>query len=262
MRKRDDAHVYFDEKIDIGPIQEYLKGKRASGIRNISFLHIVIAALVRVISQKPAVNRFIAGHKIYARNEILFSLAIKKELKEDSPETTVKVKFEPTDTLSDVVQKINKVVEDNKNIDNSNDTDKTAKIVSLCPGFLINFIVWLFDRMDSMGIMPKIINSVSPFHTSIFVTDLGSLGIQPIYHHIYNFGTTSVFIAFGIKYTERTLDRDNNAVEKKYVGVRIVGDERICDGHYYANAFKLFRRLMQHPERLDVPPEKIVEDIE
>jgi hypothetical protein len=262
MKRRDDSQVFFDERIDIGAIQDYLKEKRSSGIKNISFLHIVIAALVRVVSQKPAVNRFVAGHKLYARNEILLSLAIKKELREDSPETTVKIKFEPTDTLSDVVQKVNKVIEDNKNLDNSNDTDKTAKIISMCPGFIINIIVWLLDKMDSFGIMPRIINAVSPFHTSMFITDLGSLGIQPVYHHIYNFGTTSTFIAFGIKHTEKVLDRNGNVLEKRYVNVRVVGDERICDGHYYANAFKLFRRLMEHPERLDIPPEKVVEDIE
>jgi hypothetical protein len=261
MKTRADSQVFFEERIDLNPIEAYIRAKRNLGDKNISFLHIVIASLVRTLSQKPAVNRFVAGQKIYGRNEILISLAIKKELREDSPETTIKIKFEPTDTLYDVVNKVNEVIEENKKISTSNDTDKTAKIISLCPGFIIKFIVWFLGTLDYFGIMPKIINRVSPFHTSIFVTDLGSLGIKPVYHHIYNFGTTSVFVAFGTKHRERVIEKDNSFIDKGYVDVRVVGDERIVDGHYCANSFKLFKRLMQHPERLENPPEHVVEDV-
>lgn len=260
MKARSDSQVFFDEKIELAPIYEYLKQKRAEGIKNIGFLHIAIAAIVRVISQKPGINRFVAGQKIYARNDILISLAIKKNMAENSPETTIKVKFKPTDTIFDVADKINAVIAENKKADSSNGTDKTARIVSLCPGFLIKFIVWLCSTLDYFGHMPKTIHSVSPFHTSVFVTDMGSLGILPIYHHIYNFGTTSLFVAFGTKQKENVIDRNNNIIEKRYIGIRIVGDERIVDGFYYAAAFKMFKNLMQHPERLELSPEKVVED--
>lgn len=260
MKSRSDAQVFFDERIELDSINDYLKQKKDEGLRNIGFLHIAIAAIVRTLSQKPGANRFVAGQKIYARNEILVSLAIKKHMVEDSPETTVKMKFEPTDTIFDVVDKVNAVIEENKKDDTSNGTDKTAKIVSLCPGFLIKFIVWFFNALDYFGIMPKIINNVSPFHTSVFITDLGSLGIQPVYHHIYNFGTTSIFVAFGTKQKEKAIDIGNNIVEKRFINLRVVGDERIVDGFYYANTFKLYKNLMLHPEKLEVPPEKVVED--
>lgn len=260
MKYRTDSQVFFDDVIELDPINEYLKQKKEDGVKNIGFLHLAIAAIVRVLSQKPGANRFVAGQKIYARNEILVSLAIKKHMVEDSPETTVKMKFEPTDTIFDVVDRVNAVIEENKKEDTSNGTDKTAKIVSLCPGFLIKFIVWSCNLLDYYGIMPKVINRVSPFHTSVFITDLGSLGIQPVYHHIYNFGTTSIFISFGIKQREKVIDKDNNIVEKRFINLRIVGDERIVDGFYYANAFKLYKNLLLHPEKLETPPEKVVED--
>lgn len=262
MSSRADSQTFFDEKIELDNIEAYLREKKDSGVKNIGFLHIVIAAMVRTISQKPGINRFIAGQRIYARNEILVSLAIKKQLLEDSPETTVKLKFQPTDTLFEVADKINAAIKDNKKTDTSNDTDKTARIISMCPGFSIRFIVWFLRILDYCGVMPKAIHEASPFHTSLFVTDLGSIGIQPVYHHIYNFGTTSVFVAFGARQKEKVIDRTNNVVEKKYINIKVVTDERIVDGHYYANAFKLFKRLILHPERLELPPTEVFEDLQ
>jgi len=262
MPSRIDSQNYFEDKIDITHTEAFLRWKRKNSNMNISLLHVFIAAMVRTIALKPALNRFIAGQKIYARNEILVSLAIKKELKESSPETTIKFKFEPTDTLADVAEKISRQVEENKAAEAKNDTDKTANLIMMCPGFLVKFIVSFVRLLDYFGLVPRFINKVSPFHTSIFITDLGSLGIQPVHHHLYNFGTTSIFIAFGMKVKEKVIDKNNNIVDKKFVNVKIVTDERIVDGHYYASAFKLYKSLVEHPERLEVPPEKVEEDIE
>ena len=262
MRSRVDSQNYFEDKIDISRTEEYLRSKRSEGADNISFLHIMIAAMVRTISQKPGLNRFIAGQKIYARNEILVSLAIKKELKIDSPETTIKFKFEPTDTLAEIAAKMNKSIGENKNIQAQNNTDKTAKLFMLCPSFLLRFLIWVVRSCDFYGIMPRIINNVSPFHTSFFITDLGSVGIQPVYHHLYEFGTTSFFIAFGSKVKEKSIDAGNNIVVRKFIGMKVVTDERIVDGHYYASAFKLYKSMIQHPERLESRPDKVEVDVD
>lgn len=262
MRYRSDSQVFFDDRIEISHTEAYLRRRKRTSEQNISLLHVLIAAMVRTIALRPALNRFIAGQKIYARNEILVSLAIKKELKIDSPETTVKLKFEPTDTLADIAEKISKQVTENKALDKKNDTDKTAKLFMLCPGWLLKFIVFLLRTMDYFGVMPRVINRVSPFHTSFFITDLGSLGIQPVYHHLYDFGTTSFFIGFGLKNRERVVDTENKVSDRKFISLKVVADERIVDGHYYASAFKLYRNLVQHPELLEAPPEGLKPDID
>lgn len=262
MKTRVDALVYFDDRIEIDRTEAYIRAQKANLKNNISFLHIVIAAMVRTMSQKPGLNRFIAGQRIYARNEILISLCVKKELKESSPEAVIKMKFNPTDTILEIVQKVNAAIGENKKADTSNDADKTAKLFMLCPRFLINFMIGIVKFCDYYGIMPKIINRISPFHTSIFITDLGSLGIQPVYHHLYNFGTTSIFISFGKKEKEKVIDQEDNIVNKRFIDLKVVIDERIADGHYYANAFKLFKKLIQNPERLEVQPESVVNDQE
>lgn len=262
MKTRDDALVYFDDKIDIDRTEAYIRSQKARENKSISFLHVVIAAMVRTISQKPGLNRFIAGQRIFARNEILISLSIKKELKEDSPETVVKMKFDPKDTIFDIVEKISAAVNENKKLEVKNDADKTARLFMLCPRFLINFLIGFVKMLDYYGIMPKVINRLSPFHTSIFITDVGSLGIQPVYHHIYNFGTTSVFISFGKKQKAKHINENNEIVDNRYIDLKVVVDERIVDGHYYASSFKLFKKLIQNPQILEKPPENVVEDVE
>lgn len=262
MKTRVDAQVFFDDKIEIYETEKLIRELRKNDHLRVGFLHILVAAMVRTISQKPRINRFVSGSKIYARREISVSLAIKKEMSEDAPETAVKIVFEPTDTLYDVVYKLNAVIYTNKNVGVENDSDKLTKLIMFCPGFLIRFLVNFLTFLDHRGRLPKIIHKLSPFHCSFFITDLGSLGIEPVYHHIYEFGTTSEFIAFGTKNTEKVLDQEGNTTDKKYVNMRVVADERICDGFFFASAFKTFRQYIEQPSTLLVPPEKVYEDDE
>ena len=260
MRTRADAQDYFDDRIEIGRVEKWLRLQRNQGRTEIGFLHVLMAALVRTMSQKPRLNRFVAGQRIYARNEIQISLALKKKLNEDSPETTIKLSFQPTDTVWDVTKRINEAVDANKDLAVNNETDKTARLFMLVPGFLVRFLIWIMRGLDFHGKLPRALHRASPFHTSAFVTDLGSLGIKPIYHHLYDFGTTSVFIAFGAKERVRELDREGRLVERKYIGLKVVNDERICDGHYYASAFRYLVTLLMDPAQLETPPAIVVED--
>ncbi|MCX7028302.1 MAG: hypothetical protein NT061_12655 [Spirochaetes bacterium] len=262
MRTRVDAHDYFEDRVDITHIEAWLRKQREAGYVEMGYLHVFIAAMVRLLSQKPRLNRFIAGQKIYARNDITVSLALKKQLTEDSPETTVKMRFNPEATIYDVLRTVQEAVNSNKAIEVSNSTDKTARLFMLCPGFLVRFLVFVLRSLDWVGLLPKAIHRVSPFHTSFFITDLGSLGIKPIYHHLYDFGTTSIFIAFGSKERHRELSKDGTVVERKFITMKVVNDERICDGHYYASAFKLLFQLFKDLSVLEVPPERVVPDQE
>ncbi len=262
MRSRMDSQIFFEEKIDITHAEAYLRKRNKNSETRLSMLHIFIAAAVRTLALRPALNRFVAGQKLFARNEILISLAVKKEMTFDSPETTIKFKFEPTDTLEDVVKKTDEQIKENKETSADNATDKTARIITYCPGFIIKFIVFLARLLDYFGLLPKFLCDVSPFHTSVFITDVGSLGISPVYHHLYDFGTTSVFVSFGTKRTEKVIDSDNNIINRRFMTMRIVCDERIVDGHYFASAVKLYKTLIEDPERLEVPPAKVIRDVD
>ncbi len=259
MRSRLDSQVFFREQIEITQIREFVQKYRKE-IPNLSLYHVFIAAVLRTMAQKPRLNRFVSGRKIYARNYLRVSLAIKKGMNENAPESLVMPEFEPTDTLYDVAQKFNEEIEKTKTEQETNGTEFTVKLLNILPGFMTKFVVWVIRNLDAIGKMPKIIHRVSPFHSSFFVTNVGSIGLNSIYHHLYEFGTTSVFLAIGKKEVVRVLDSDGNVIDKNVINLSFVLDERICDGFYYASAIKNVKRLLKKPELLLEPPEYISED--
>jgi hypothetical protein len=262
MKERTDAQVFFEETINLEEIHELTRKLRKDGLK-VRFVHVVIAGLVRTLSQKPKVNRFIAGKKAYSRNEIAISIAVKKSMDIDSPEAIIKLFFSPTDTLLDIVEKVNNAFDENvEKMNQQNDTDKAAKFFNMLPGFLLNMSVGFIKFLDNHRMMPKFLIKLSPFHSSVFVVDLGSIGISSAYHHIYNFGTTTVFIAFGTKDREISTNSDNELTTKKTMTFKYVVDERVVDGYYFASAIKLFKVIMRSPEQLLEPPLKIEVDDE
>ena len=138
--------------------------------------------------------------------------------------------------------------------------DNTAGILTLIPGLVLKFVVWLLKTLDYLGLIPGFLLEISPFHGSAYFTSMGSLGIKPIYHHLYDFGTIPVFCAFGRKRRAEEI-RDGQIVERKYVDLKFNLDERICDGYYYAGLIKHFVRILSHPEVLDEPPVTVEKDI-
>ena len=142
-----------------------------------------------------------------------------------------------------------------------NNTEQVAGALLKLPRFLLRFAIGCLRVMDYFGIIPQKLLDASPFHGSMIITDMGSLGIPPIYHHLYNFGTLPMFIAFGAKRKAVELDREGKAVERKYIDFMAVMDERVCDGYYYASSFKYMKMFMHNPSLLEVPPENVVEDL-
>jgi hypothetical protein len=127
------------------------------------------------------------------------------------------------------------------------------------PRLILRGVVGLVKWFDYHGValLPDL-----PFYGSMIITSMGSLGIPAIYHHIYDFGNLPVFLAFGKKYYKLVMDREGNVFKRRHIDLKVVTDERICDGFYYASAFKYIKKLIEHPEALDERPEKVVEDID
>lgn len=264
MKTRNDSSNFFAGSIELGRIENYIKKKRREdGLSGFGFLHVLIAAYVRLISQKPAMNRFIAGQRIYQHgDEISISMMVKKSMELNAQESAVKVFFSPGDTADDVYRKMDEAVEIARQSGDSNLFDKVAKVINYMPALILRAFVALLSFLDYFGLMPKIIHKASPFHCSAFITNLGSLGIPPIYHHLYNFGTCPIFISFGAKRTALEVQKDGSVEKHKYIDFTIVCDERITDGHYYANAFKQLDWILRHPDCLDEKPEQIIEDVD
>ncbi len=262
MVQRNDASNYFRESLEITYAENFIKKKREEGLTNFGYMHLLVAAYVRTISQFPGINRFIGGQKIYARNEISVNMMVKKKMALNEQETAIKVKFDPNDTAKEVYERFQSAIDNVHNESGGSDFDSVAKLINRIPRLLKKFIVWLLKVMDYFGILPKALIEVSPFHGSIFITSMGSLGIQPIYHHLYNFGNVPVFLAFGSKHKKYEISRTGEVLKSLYVDIAVVTDERICDGFYFSSAFRKFGHLIKHPDSLDSKPEHIVNDID
>ena len=249
MDKRSDSQVFFKSEIELGPLDEYITKKEAEGIK-ITYMDIIYAALVRLIAERPSLNRFVINKRVYARDGIFVSLAIKKGMTDEAEESIVKLRFDGSENIFEIKEKLQNNIMENKKEDASNSTDKLAGMFKYTPNWMLKVIVGVIKIMDNLGIMPKSIIKASPFHTSTFLTNVGSIGLDAIYHHLYNFGTTSLFIAMGKK-NKRFVYKEDDITEEKCISLRIVADERICDGFYYASSFKTFGKYLRRPELLE-----------
>lgn len=261
MPSRNDACNQYEESFEVTALDRRLRQLRVAGYKGIGILHFMIAAYVRGVSMLPGINRFVVGRRVYARDNIEIVLTVKRSISINATETTIKVVFEPTDTIFDVYRKMNEKIDEIKSSEDNNNTEDVAEALTKAPRFLLRFAIWILRVMDYFGIIPQKLLNASPFHGSMIITDMGSLRIGPIYHHIYNFGTLPVFIAFGAKRHAYEIDRHGQVVDNKYVDCKFVLDERTVDGHYYSQFLQAYRYMFAHPEIVETPPKQVVEDI-
>ena len=258
MAKRSDAMNMITLDIPIEPINRYLNEKRKEGKRY-SHLSVFIAAYLQTVAQFPALNRFVVNKTIYARNEIAIGMVVLKGGKIDSHGTISKLYLQPEYTIDDVQTTIEKYIDENRNVEAQNSTDKFINFILSVPG-LLRFGIMLFKLLDKYGLLPKKIIDISPFHVSAVVTNLASIRTNHIYHHVYDFGTTSIALAMGN--LREVPKRVKGEIEfERCMPVGLVMDERIASGSYFALAFRRFRKLLENPELLENKAELIVKDI-
>ena len=260
MKHRGDATNYFSDSFDTTNAEAFLRKKRRTGYKGMGILHLFIAGYIRVVSQRPAINRFISGQRIYARKNIEVVMTIKRGMTSDSGESSLKVVFEPTDTIYDVYNKLNEEILKIKENEETN-TDDVAEKLCKVPRVFLNMALRFINLLDYFGKLPQSLVNASPFHGSLVITDIGSLGIPTIYHHLYNFGNVPLFVAFGAKRQKYELQKDGTVVQRRYIEYAVTTDERICDGFYYAASLKHLKYYFMNPETLEVPPEKVIEDL-
>ena len=260
MRTRSDSQNHFEDVIDITNIEKYLDAKHKEGYTDMTILHVILAAYVRIVAERPALNRFIAGQRVFARKNVECCMTIKKDLSIEAPDTCIKVEFDPRDDIYNVYKKFQIVAK--RSLSETTDFDSIVGVLTKIPRFIFRAFASLLFYLDYHGRLPKALENISPFHGSMIITSMGSLGIPAIYHHLYDFGTLPIFISYGSIFSADAIKRDGTREQHHFVTLKVVTDERICDGFYYASAFKKLKRYLLHPEVLDNGIETVVEDID
>lgn len=262
MPNRNDACNSMCDTIEISAIERYIHRKREEGLKGFGIMHVFLTVYVRCVAKYPGLNRFYSGQRVHQRDEdIAFTMVVKKDMSTEAPDTSIKLHLNVHDTAEDVYRKLNAAIEEVKEGKESA-LDNMIGLLTCIPRLLLKFTVWFLKLLDYFGKLPKFLLEMSPFHGSVIFTSMGSLGIPPVTHHLYNFGNLPVFLAFGRKYRKTELNSDGEAVTRRYVDISMNTDERTVDGFYYATALKYFQKICRNPSQLDHPPEEVIRDID
>ncbi len=248
MCTRTDSMNAITEYIPEEPLKKYINEKRAEGVK-ISHLAMVICAYTRAAAKYPCLNRFIVNKKIYQRNEWCASMVVLRPGK--AGDTFSKIYFDPeNDTIFDVQRKLDEYVAANKTAPEDNGLDKLMKVINKV-SFLVSPICGLIRWLDKHNLLPKAIIDVSPFHASFLISNLASIRTNHIYHHVYEFGTTSVGITMGNMVDMPRRTRDGGIELERCIPLGVVMDERICSGHYFAQVFSSVSSDLADPRRME-----------
>jgi len=250
MRRRSEATVYFSRDIDVEEALSYVHRVNAErpGARY-SLFGVFLAAAVRVFALKPKLNRFVSRRGVYQRTDLSFSFIVKRALTEEAPERSAKVRFLPGDDISEVMDKANASIDAMRSERPSPD-EREMRVVDAIPGGKAAFTL-LFRLLDSMNLAPARLIETDPLYTSAYFANLGSIGLETPYHHLYEWGTASMFVSMGRIFRKET----GKGSGRRFMNVKITLDERIADGIYFAHAASLLGRFMRKPSELEGPPD-------
>ena len=253
MTERHDSMNMITVDIPVEPLKQYMNAKRKEG-HHISHMALLMTAYAHLAGEFPSLNRFVSRRRIYQHKDFKVSLVVLRPGASANDDTMAKLDLSPSDTIFDVQKKIDEYVETNSaGADvNANGLDKLMNIF-LKLSFLLDFIGWLLRTADRWGLLPKKIIDISPFHASVLVTNLASIRTNHIYHHVYDFGTTSVSIAMGNMRDVAKRGRGGEIELVRCIPMGVVMDERIASGHYFSLAFTRLKEMMAHPECLEQP---------
>ena len=193
MPQRNQASNCIRDTIEIAAVERYIHKKREEGLKNFGIMHVILAAYVRCVAKYPGLNRFFSGQRIHQRDdEIIFTMVIKRDMSIDSPESSIKLHLDVRDTADDVYHKLNAAIESVKDGTESS-MDKLIGMMARLPRLVLKFTVWLLKLLDYFGKLPNFLLEESPFHGSVIFTSMGSLGIPPVTHHLFDFGNNTHF---------------------------------------------------------------------
>ena len=247
--------------VEVSAAEDWLRAARQAGWKGIGFLHIFIAAYVRTVSQYPALNRFVGGRKLFARNGIEVVMSVKRAPEAGDENTVVKVLFHPADTVFEVYRKLGARIDAINAGEDQGRAEQIAESLMNLPGPLLRFVLWFCDVLDDFGLLPQSLLDLSPWHGSMNVEDLSVAGAPPFYRVMSGYGNLPLTAVLGAKRVAKEADPSGYGVERKYIDYKLVLDGRVADGVYAAEAMRFLKAHLERPAALETPPERVVDDV-
>ncbi len=247
MPRRNDSVVYFEQHIDVGATLDWLATEDSGTGPKVTFFIVILGAFVRTLASRPRLNRFIAGLRTWQRQDITLSFAVKKRFADDAGLTTVKVRFAPDDDLQEIARKVDEAIAIGRGSKQTS-SEKEVALITRMPRFAIRLLLWFNGLMEYFNVAPTAMLEADPLHASAFLANLGSVGIDAPYHHLFEHGTCSIFATIGRIHKAPIVDADGALAVGRMVTLRYSYDERIADGFYAARALEMLSRHVADAE--------------
>ena len=255
MPKRTDCEVYLNDKLDATELLQYLERKNALHPEyKTTVFHCMIMGMARMVKERPKMNRFIQGYRMYERDEISISFVVKRRFSDGGEESLMVLVPKDDDTLDTVSRKIVGDVKETRKSETS-----TGGVDALLDGFaklprpILMLAIRIIRYLDFWGINPKVLTQGDPDYTTILCSNLGSIKAPAVYHHLNNYGTNSVMVTIGTLHKEELVMPDGTKAIRDVIDFGATLDERIADGFYFARSLRLLKHVFAHPELLDQP---------
>ena len=260
MPNRADNEAFITVDIDLRPINAYLEKLNAGRTEDkYTFFHLVSAAIAKAFVLRPKMNRFVCNNKVYQRRNVTVAFTVKKRFDDHAEEALAFFEYDPKDTLETYHEKIMRVIHQTKSYEEKDTSTGAMDIVTKLPQWMITAIVKMVLWLDKHGWAPEFLIGSDPNHAAIFLSNLGSIGLEAGYHHLVNWGTNSCFVVVGKKHMKMDYDISGNADLHEVLPLGITLDERIADGYYYSGTVALVKELLAHPHLLELPADTPVE---
>lgn len=259
LKRRCDSQVFYDVEFDVTNTMRFVREwNRSHPNLKTRLSTVMIASILRVIALRPKVNRFIANNTYWQRDDLSLSFVVKKDLSDDTPETSSPLYFDRFASFEDTISIIEKYIEDSQKEDVSgenNFTDYTInKLFKYLPQWLLELVIKFYGYCDKKGHgCPKWVRDADGLHVSIYIANIGSIGMKNAHHHhhLYEWGTTSLFCVFEDVRRITEKDKDGKIISTKdLMSCSFTIDERICDGYYFMQSINLLSKLLKEPENL------------
>ena len=255
MPNRTDCEVYLSDRIDATELMKYLEEKNASHPEyKTTIFHCAITGLARMVRERPLMNRFIQGRRMYERNEVSLSFVCKRRFADHAEEALMFLVPKDTDTLDDISRKIvGDVQETRKSEHATGGVDSLLDTFARIPRPILMLVIWVIRCMDFWGVNPRFLTDGDPNYSTILCSNLGSIKCPSVYHHLNNYGTNSIMVTIGTLHKEELLMEDGTRQIRDVIDIGATLDERIADGFYFARSLRLIKHIFAHPELLDKP---------
>ena len=262
MPKRTEAEVYLSYTVDVTALKQFLEDRNAAHPdRKTTVFHCVVTGLGRVIRMRPNLNRFICGRRLYERDDITLSFVAKRRFADHAEESLMVVKVHDDTTLSSVTDKVLGDVKELRSREQTgNDFDDLINKFGALPRPILRFVFFVLRHMSEGGRLPELFTDGDTNHTTVLLSNLGSIGCGSCYHHLNNYGTNSILLTVGVIHPELRVMADGSTEVRDVMELGFTADERIADGFYFARSLKLLDRLLQNPELLDIPMKEAIPD--